>query len=143
MRRKSGVRADGTPQGWQRRALARGLTDPAQAAELAVESVCRLNHLVERLQEAADVHTVLGSLATCLECMPLALEGLTAYLVSQQAVGRLRRGDGGDVLERVAAVGAATTGAHQAVSAAAGALRKAQVALSDVYGPVGEEGGDA
>ncbi len=136
------MRADSTPQGWQRRALARGLTDPAQAAELAVESVCRLNHLVERLQKVADVHTILGSLAACLECMPQALEGLSAYLVSQQAAGSLRRGDGGDVLERVPAVGAAMAEAHQAVSAAAAALRRAQVGLSDVYGPISEEDGD-
>jgi hypothetical protein len=136
------MRADSTPQGWQRRALARGLTDPAQAAELAVESVCRLNHLVERLQKVADVHTILGSLASCLECMPQTLEGLTAYLVSQQAAGRLRRGDGGNVLERMSTVGAAMAEAHQGVSAAARALRRAQVALSDVYGPVSEEGGN-
>jgi hypothetical protein len=45
------------------------------------------------------------------------------------------------VLERVPAVGAAMAEAHQGVSAAARALRRAPVALSDVYGPVGEEGG--
>jgi len=137
------VQPNHSPQGWnRRRALARGLTDPAQAADLAVESVCRLNHLVERLQKVADVHTILGSLAACLECMPQTLEGLTAYLVSQQAAGSLRRGDGGDVLERVSAVGAAMAEAHQGVSAAARALRRAQITLSDVYGPVSEEDGD-
>ncbi len=139
------MQPDHSPQGWQRRALARGLTDPTAAAELAVESVCRLNHLVERLQKTAEMHTVLGSLATCLESMPQALEGLTAYLVSQQAAGTLRRGDGGDVVERMAAVGAAVFEAHQAVSDAARALRRAQGALSDVYGPIREEdrNGDA
>jgi hypothetical protein len=107
-----------------------------------VESVCRLNHLVERLQKVADVHTILGSLAACLECMPQTLEGLTAYLVSQQAAGTLHRSNGGDVLERVSTVGAAMAEAHQGVSDAAAALRSAQIALSDVYGPVSEEGGN-
>ncbi len=133
------MQANRSPQGWRRRALARGLTEPTAAAELAVESVCRLNHLVERLQKVADVHTVLGSLAICLECMPRTLEGLTVCLVSQQAAGTLRRGDGGDVRERVAVVGAAVAEAHQGVSAAAAALRRAQVGLSDVYGPITEE----
>jgi hypothetical protein len=129
-------------QSWeQRRVLVQSLTEPSQAAHLAAESLRWLNHLLGRFQAAADVYAVLGSLADCLDRMPQALEGLTAYLVREQAAGRLRREGGGDVQERVAAAGAAAA-EDQAVSNAAAALRRAQSALSDVYGPIPEEEGD-
>jgi hypothetical protein len=126
----------------QRRVLVQSLTEPSQAADLAAESLRWLNHLLGRFQAAADVYTVLGSLVECQARLPQALEGLTAYLVREQAAGRLRREGGGDAQERVAAAGAAAAEAHQAVSNAAAALRRAQSALSDVYGPIPEEEGD-
>ena len=121
-----------------RRLAVQTLTEPAQAADLAAESVRWLNHLLGRFGTVSDVYDVVASLASCLEVMPQALEGLTDYLVRQQAAGRLRRDDGGDVLERVATVGAAAGEASDALGTAARALRDAHNALSDVAGPIEE-----
>jgi hypothetical protein len=122
----------------QRRVLVQTLTEPTHAADLAAESLRWLNHLLGRFEAAAEVYEVLSSLASCLERMPQALEGISEYMIRQQAAGALRRDDGGDLMERVGAVGAATAEAHESAWTGARALRRAQSALSDVYGPVSE-----
>jgi len=121
-----------------RRLAVEALTEPAQAADLAAESLRWLNHLLGRFGSASEVYDVVASLAYCLEVMPRALEGLTGYLVRQQAAGRLRRDDGGDVLERVATVDVAAADARDVLPTAARALRDAHNALGDVAGPVDE-----
>jgi hypothetical protein len=122
----------------QRRSLVETLTDPTQAAGLAAESLRWLNHLLGRFHAAADVYDVVASLAYCMEAMPQALQGLTEYLDRQQGAGRLRRDDGADVVERVAAVEVAVEEARRSVWRAARALRDAHNALADVSGPVPE-----
>jgi hypothetical protein len=130
----------GGPLGnWEeRRVLVQSLTEPTQAATLAGEALRWLNHLLGRFGAAADCYDVVASLAYCLERMPQALEGVTEYLARQYEAGTLRRDDGGDVLERVAAVEVAAAEARALVSAAARELRRAYNALSDVAGPVAE-----
>jgi hypothetical protein len=122
----------------QRRAAVQRLTEPAQAADLAGESLRWLNHLLGRLSSAADCYTVVASLAYCLERLPQALEGLTEYLGRQESAGRLRRADGGAAMERVALAEVAIEEALVSVAAAAHELRQAHNALADVYGPIRE-----
>jgi hypothetical protein len=121
-----------------RRSAVESLTEPAQAADLATESLRWLNHLLGRFASASEVYAVVASLAYCLEVMPQALEGLTEYLLRQQAAGQLRRDDGGDVLERVTTAGAAAAEAGDVLATAAAALRDAHNALADVAGPIDE-----
>lgn len=125
----------------QRRLAVETLTDRASAADLAADSLRWLNHLLGRFSGASEVYEVVASLAYCLEVMPQALEGVTDYLIHQHTAGRLRRDDGGDVLERVATVGAAAGEAHDALGTAARALRDAHNALRDIASAI-EEGDD-
>ncbi len=125
----------------QRRALVQELRDPKAAADVAGEALRWLNHLLGRFESAVDVYSVVGQLAYCEERLPQAVDGMVAFLERQLAVRRLRREDGGDAAESVAAFAAAGAQAKRAVTAAAAALHRAQRAISGVGGVPEEHGG--